>query len=76
MRKTYNDQIRDFSFDIAEERLMEKTNPDYERVLDLRDVAGKISRVYDVPYQVVVDEIEDGIKKFTKVIKNREHLKK
>ena len=76
MRKTYEEQVRDFSYDIAEERLMEKNNPDYEKVLDTRVVAGKISVIYDMPFQVVIDGLEEGIKRFTKVLKTRESLKK
>ena len=76
MRKTYEEQVRDLSYDIAEERLMEKNNPDYERVLDIRVVAGKISVIYDMPLQVVIGELEEGIKRFTKVLKTRESLKK
>lgn len=76
MKKTYEEQVRDFSFDIAEERLIEKTNPSYGKVLDLRDVAGRISRLYDMPYQVVVEELEEGVKRFTRIIKTRDSLKK
>jgi hypothetical protein len=76
MKKTYNEQIKDFSFDIAEERLMEKQNPEYQKVLDLRDVAKRISIAYDMPFAVVIDELEDGVTKYTKIIKNRSILDK
>jgi hypothetical protein len=76
MRKTYEEQVSEFSFDIAEERLMEKQSPGYEKVLDLRDIARRLSTVYDMPFSVVVDELEDGVRKYTRIIKNRSTLGK
>lgn len=76
MRKTYEEQVSEFSFDIAEERLMEKQSPGYEKVLDLRDIARRLSTVYDMPFSVVVDGLEDGVRKYTRIIKNRSTLGK
>jgi hypothetical protein len=76
MRKTYEEQVSEFSFDIAEERLVEKQKPGYEKVLDLRDIARRLSTVYDMPFSVVVDELEEGVRKYTRIIKNRSTLGK
>ena len=65
--KTYQNQIELFGHEMADDILKREKNPDWESPLKKADICSSISKIYDVDFRTVADDID---KQITRSIKS------
>ena len=62
-----NRLMEELSMEIASEIDMQKKNPAYSPILDKFDCSRRLSKIMDVPYQDVLEKMEQRIKHYSSI---------
>ena len=61
--KTYQNQIELFGHEIADDIIKREKNPDWESPLKKMDICSSLSKIYDVDYRTVIEDMDKQINK-------------
>lgn len=70
--KTYQNQIELFGHEMADDIIKREKNPDWESPLKKMDVCSSISKIYDVDYRTVIEDMDKQINKSLKTLRIRD----
>jgi hypothetical protein len=59
--KTYQNQIELFGHELADDIIKREKNPDWESPLKKMDVCSSLSKIYDVDYRTVIEDMDKQI---------------
>jgi hypothetical protein len=59
--KTYQNQIELFGHEMADDIIKREKNPDWESPLKKMDICSSLSKIYDVDYRTVIDDMDKQI---------------
>jgi hypothetical protein len=59
--KTYQNQIELFGHEMADDIIKREKNPDWESPLKEMDICSSLSKIYDVDYRTVIDDMDKQI---------------
>lgn len=57
MSYSYQEQIDRFAVELADEAIQKKKNPDYKESLSLYEIAGSLSRIYDIEHDKALRDL-------------------
>ena len=69
--KTYQNQIEEFGHEMADDIIKREKDPTWESPLKKMDICSSISKIYDVEYRTVIDDLDKQITKSIKIIRAR-----